>query len=536
MEFSGTVRLSEVLAEDRLEVSLSGSGPAPSLTLFWGRPAESLGLYLDRSWSQYYFEGSPSAGPFFIEETVGEPRLCHQVADAFLSSAGRELEKSLLSWTRREAGARHRQRAYSDACEALAHGLHAVEVEVLALRVGRTGGSNGSSGPGEARLPPSFAAARVGTQSDSRRVSPLGALDLEVRESQRSHSAGRIELKCSPEEAEGSPRDFVGLNIGRSFCLFVGDAKTALRLTLKLDDRYTSAFTNDLLLLEELGDEIWLPLLPTSHAQVNFEFSVLVKKAVRSPTAYRRVECALEDYHTLSYSWLWFLGLPSLNPLMSEEDEVLDTSLPEICDRLLPADDLKGIVRLLTSLQHELLTAKLEMHALIASEDSSFRSSKLKNDPRFQALPTNLHAQLLLRLDNEGGVVDALHNLTAGCMSPHGFGHGNGGLSRLEDELSKLLNKVKFEGSRWLNDYEISSINVGRRKLFAVCQSVSIAVCALYLKLQMFSRGYVSESTCRSWTSIGFPIIFEGLLSMTNLIGKEKGMVEDCISAIDALR
>lgn len=32
------------------------------------------------------------------------------------------------------------------------------------------------------------------------------------------------------------------------------------------------------------------------------------------------------------------------------------------------------------------------------------------------------------------------------------------------------------------------------------------------------------------------PVVFEGLLSMANLIGKEKGMVENCVSAIDALR
>lgn len=84
--------------------------------------------------------------------------------------------------------------------------------------------------------------------------------------------------------------------------------------------------------------------------------------------------------------------------------------------------------------------------------------------------------------------------------------------------------------------HEDSAFRVARRKTYALSQALSIAVCALLLKLQMCAAGRVSKDACAGWAEHGFPVLFEGLLSMTNLIGKERGMAEDCAAAFDALR
>ena len=103
---------------------------------------------------------------------------------------------------------------------------------------------------------------------------------------------------------------------------------------------------------------------------------------------------------------VWFLRLPSVNPLSSEDELETENSLRETCDNLLPAKTAQGIVEDLAALHQGLLAARRDLHALLASEESSFRSSRLKSDPRYQALPMNLHAQLLLRLDPDGRIAD----------------------------------------------------------------------------------------------------------------------------------
>ena len=499
--------------------------------------------YLDRRCSQFYFgRSSGSDVPFFVEESVGEPRRNHEVVNAFLCSATREVDKSLQSWCRRAASARSRQRAFSDPAEAAEHGLYAADVQLIALRVVATAPSAVPGGwVAEKRSLPSFSAR---PPADSWGQLCRGTLALVVCEADLKRNVGSLGLQFSFEDAEKTKSlpAAAAANIGRSFSVAVASCDaSALLFTWSFgDDRESFAFRNELPLFETMVDDFWLPLLPLASSLSGVEVSVRVKVVLQCPTTSDRTsECSVEDYQTLCYGWLWFLGLPSINPLSSEDELEAESLLRETCDSLLPAKTAQGIVEDLAALQQELLAARRELHALLASEESSFRSSRLKSDPRYQALPTNLHAQLLLRLDPDGRIADAVHGITAGCVSPHSLGHDRGGLYRLEGELADALAKLKVVASRQtetLVEYEISSVAVGRRKLFAVCQSLSIAVCTLYLKIQMFFMGFVSDSVCRSWVEAGFPVVFEGLLSMTNLIGKEKGMVEDCVSAIDALR
>ena len=102
------MRLSDILSSGgTLALELSARDRPSILTLICGRPSDLADLYLDRRWSQFYFGGpSGSNAPFFVEESVGEPRLNHEVVDAFLGSATREIDKSLQSWSRRAVSVR----------------------------------------------------------------------------------------------------------------------------------------------------------------------------------------------------------------------------------------------------------------------------------------------------------------------------------------------------------------------------------------------------------------------------------------------
>ena len=539
------MRLSAVLgAGGTLVLELAVRDRPSTLTLVCGRPSDSSDLYLDRRWSQFYFEGSAGKdAPFFVEESVGEPRLSHEVVDAFLGSATREVDKSLQAWRRRAVSARRRQRAFSDPAEAAENGLYAVDVQLIAIR-GLATPPNAVTGGDTPEIPgkQSHPILSVRPPADLWGLLSRGTLALEVCESDRRRCAGSIALHSFLQDS-GPSKSFTNaavVNIGRSFIMAVASCEASLQLTWKVDDnRDSAALSNELPLFENMVDDLWLPLLPTDSHHPEIQVSVRVRVVVMCPTSRdRKSESSVEDYQTLCYGWLWFLGLPSMNPLSFEDELESEGLLREASDGLLPAATAKAIVEDLANLQQELLSARRELHALLASEESSFRSSRLKSDPRYQALPTNLHAQLLFRLGSDGRIADAVHCVTAGCASPHSLGHERGGLSRLEGELADVQVKLKADSRQVesLVEYETTSLTIGKRKLYAVCQCVSIAVCTFFLKIQMFAMGFVSTSVCSSWVDVGFPVVFEGLLSMTNLIGKEKGMVEDCISAIDALR
>ena len=209
-----------------------------------------------------------------------------------------------------------------------------------------------------------------------------------------------------------------------------------------------------------------------------------------------------------------------------------------------------------------------------------FRPSTLKKVPEVQALPTNLHYQLMAvkpvqqhdqtndrssSSPNPSDDVHVLHSITCGCMSPHMLGHKGGGLSFLEQNL--VQQKVRLERAKDLYTakvemagnfgislaqerehgvykqlsviaeetlrFESACLSVAHRKLYATSQALSIAVNALLLELALLMEGRILPTTCEQWSEAGFLIVFEGLLSVVN---HERSMLEDTVSAVDALR
>lgn len=211
-----------------------------------------------------------------------------------------------------------------------------------------------------------------------------------------------------------------------------------------------------------------------------------------------------------------------------------------------------------------------------------FRPSTLKKVPEVQALPTNLHYQLMtvkaVQHDSQHDQtndrsssgprpsdVHVLHSTTCGCMSPHMLGHKDGGLSFLEQNLVQqkvhlerakdlYIAKIERAGNFGISlaqeqehgvfkqlslvqeetlRFESACLSVAHRKLYATSQALSIAVNALLLELALLMEGRILPTTCEQWSEVGFLIVFEGLLSVVN---HERSMLEDTMSAVDALR
>lgn len=288
----------------------------------------------------------------------------------------------------------------------------------------------------------------------------------------------------------------------------------------------------------------------------------------------------------------------------------------QICSRsdiFYPLDWIKTHIKQIEELIFEFRSLLPALDKRIKS-DCGFRSSALKKESEVQALPVNLHYQLMVikayhskindfenkDKDNNsqqqppqstiessscnsatsehinpsysnslpqvvGSDVYVMHALTCGSMSPHMLGHNNGGLYYLEQNL--VTQKIKLESSKDLyrskvisaGSYNISlaqehqwgvykqlsnlkeqvltfestCLSIARRKIYATSQALSIAVNGLLLKLALVQEGQITESTCQQWVQYGVLIIFEGLLSV---IKHERSMLEDTISAIDALR
>jgi hypothetical protein len=97
-------------------------------------------------------------------------------------------------------------------------------------------------------------------------------------------------------------------------------------------------------------------------------------------------------------------------------------------------------------------------------------------------------------------------------------------------ELHRLLTK---EMGDMLMNYETRLLTLVRRRLFATSQALSVATNAVLLQLNCAIEGFVDAATATSWVEHGLLIIFEGLLSV---VDHERSMLEDTISAIDALK
>lgn len=81
--------------------------------------------------------------------------------------------------------------------------------------------------------------------------------------------------------------------------------------------------------------------------------------------------------------------------------------------------------------------------------------------------------------------------------------------------------------------FESSCLSVGRRRMYALSQALSVVASSFLLKIDLVIAGKVPLAMATRWQEHGFLIVFEGLLSVT---GNERSMLEDTVSAVSALR
>ncbi|CAM9650481.1 unnamed protein product [Ectocarpus sp. 12 AP-2014] len=220
--------------------------------------------------------------------------------------------------------------------------------------------------------------------------------------------------------------------------------------------------------------------------------------------------------------------------------------------------------------QVDRLARILEVYTQRVSEGGNFRSSLLKKEPLLQYVATNLHIQVWSIRDPATGKDRSYDFVTTGAPAAHALGHVGGGLVTLQEKLQALGMKVlELQGSRKeckerggvqavtelegitdnlrtaLLEYEVLGGKVSIRRACVVSQAISIAATSFCAKLEMMARGTLDVASDRTtggcgsydelaerWVSTGFLLGFEGLLSIH---GKEHGMVEDTVSALDML-
>lgn len=284
-----------------------------------------------------------------------------------------------------------------------------------------------------------------------------------------------------------------------------------------------------------------------------------------------------------------------------------------------PIDWLEKHILQIEHLSKEIITARGNVQSLL-DKGCTFRPSTAKKIMTHQALPVNLHMQVMAvrstlstvggggmssgSRDSFGGqedgpLEDILDALTCGCLSPHGLGflqkkglnamegslyaartridalkyHSKSASSRMrsqgiEDNENNFydqevtgngdsLTDSQHSGMRmgWVTggtraagnsmsfdvlekigkevlEYETALLSVCKRRCYAVSQAVSIAVSAVLMKLTLVAEQFIPLEVGEGWLTHGFLLIFEGLLSV---IGAEKFMLEDTMSAVEAL-
>ena len=284
-----------------------------------------------------------------------------------------------------------------------------------------------------------------------------------------------------------------------------------------------------------------------------------------------------------------------------------------------PIDWLERHIQQIENLSKEIITARGNVQSLL-DKGCTFRPSTAKKIMTHQALPVNLHMQVMAvrstlstvggggmssgSRDSFGGqedgpLEDILDALTCGCLSPHGLGflqkkglnameaslyaartridalkyHSKSASSRIrsqgiEDNENNFydqevagngdsLTDSQHSGMRMgsvtggtkavghsmsfdvlekigkeVLEYETALLSVCKRRCYAVSQAVSIAVSAVLMKLTLVAEQFIPLEVGEGWLTHGFLLIFEGLLSV---IGAEKFMLEDTMSAVEAL-
>eukprot|EP01084_Bolivina_argentea_P259802 438542_1 len=173
---------------------------------------------------------------------------------------------------------------------------------------------------------------------------------------------------------------------------------------------------------------------------------------------------------------------------------------------------------------------------------TSFRSSLEKKTWSKQFIPTNLHTQILSVDCSSSSCQYGF--ITAGAPAAHALGFKKGGLLSLETELfnvSQMLERflIQQRGRRGsithpgdeiqlaAQRFEELCLAVSIRRAIVTSQALTIVLAAVILKLEMNCN---DASKLDDFTLL---IGFEGLLSTH---GNERGMLEDTVSALRALR
>ena len=313
--------------------------------------------------------------------------------------------------------------------------------------------------------------------------------------------------------------------------------------------------------------------------------------------------CSVEQTLGDCYDWLWHLGYLGRDPLSMDESSatVAGLSLLPRADIVYPLDWLDDYIAEMESLQMFVLDQIASLKQLSA-KDTTFRASALKTEWDFQALPINVHTQIVAVKSfdkcTEGASKDSaapdsvleftrdsrdslIESMSCGSFTVHAMGHKKGGLNSMKVDLLALSNKLESmkadlmqrvgagaagtgvaaveEGSakkarpfsvsklspwgtegRLNKEIEASVLSfedlilpVAKRQLLCVSQILAVATNGLLNKLALLEEGYITHNVARQWLNHGILFVFECLLTMK---GKERGMVEDTMTALEALR
>lgn len=296
---------------------------------------------------------------------------------------------------------------------------------------------------------------------------------------------------------------------------------------------------------------------------------------------------AAESYDRIlaeCYEWMWHIGFKGVDPLSVSAEEG-SSSEEGVCKR--NRADVQYSSTWLN--QHVSTLEELLCHikcliAFYAEETSRegkrFRASKLKKEIEYQALPVNLHIQLMSLQKCDDGpallpgqrgsgvgssetMVRVVDSITCGAMSPHGLGFKNGGLSNIEQNLQR--SKASLDGlkSQYIGTirqldnlgspcfsnhgkeasirdslrqaviaYETATADITIRRMYAISQALSICVNSFLYKLELVVEGHIPTFFLDRWLTHGYLILFECLLSVH---GKERGMIEDSRTAVELL-
>lgn len=273
----------------------------------------------------------------------------------------------------------------------------------------------------------------------------------------------------------------------------------------------------------------------------------------------KQLACDIRHIIPQCYEWQWGLGEDDCDPLLVLGKESNSTA------RLDVSLDLSWLKNHVVTINDLLLEIK-ERHQQVISKiiaGHSFRPSQQKKQDEVQALPINLHYQLLAHrkheeLDPSKTSLECV--VTCGSFAAHGLGFKEGGLFRQSQELDILkvqLNDLKTQlkqeisqaGGRaiphhhqsfktmqrlssTLCNYESASLRVLHRRIFCMSQALSVVVNSFLLKFLKAFEGYMAPTCIDQWIEYGFLVVFQGLLSV---VGKEKGMIEDTIVAVQAM-